>query len=132
MHLDRRAVKRVVNAMLHGQTEGNLFGVCNHQGLEDRKKIEQFFKVTWPALLPKIASLREDPALLQRRGAQVFFSCYAEALGLLDSPAGIPMHDGWVFFARDEIEATKVRDIFASVGSDLLGQPMLVTHELLN
>jgi hypothetical protein len=42
------------------------------------------------------------------------------------------MHDGWLFAAADEIQAIKVRDIFASVGSDLLGQPMLVTHELLN
>ena len=132
VQLDRKAVKRVVNPMLHGQTEENLFGPRNRQALEDRRKVEEFLRVTWPRLLAKIDSLRENKDFLQRRGAEVFFSCYAEALGQIESPAGIPMHDGWVFSARDEIHATKVRDIFTKVGSDLLGQSVLVTHEPLN
>jgi hypothetical protein len=129
--LERKAVKKVLNPMLHQQTQGNLFGVGNRETLEDRKKVERFLRSKWPLLWDRIQSLKGDLCLLQRRGAQVFFPAYAETLRREQLPAGIPMHDGWIFAAEEEAQAVRVKDIFERVGRDLLGQQVLVTHEIL-
>jgi hypothetical protein len=130
--LTREAVKKVLNPMLHLQTEGNLIGLEKWDVLEDRRKVERFIRTEWPILWEKIQSLKEAPDFLQRRGAQVFFEVYKEAVEREVLPAGIPMHDGWIFAAQDESQAIRVTGIFEEVGSDLLGQPVTVKCQLLN
>jgi hypothetical protein len=129
--LDRDAVKRVINPMLHGQTEGNLVGLADWEGLENRRKVERLIAKEWPPLIKKIRSLRDEPDLLQHKGAQIFFACYDEALRREDLAAGIPIHDGWTFAASDERQLLRVRDIFSEVGSDLMKQRLPVRHEII-
>ena len=119
--LTRSAVKKVLNPMLHFQTEGNLIGLEEWEKLEHRRKVEGFIKTEWPPLWDNIESLRKTPDFLQHRGAEVFFVAYSEALEREGLPAGIPMHDGWISAAEDEAQATRVKRIFEEVGSDLLG-----------
>jgi hypothetical protein len=66
------------------------------------------------------------------RGAQVFVAAYEMALRAEDLPAGIPLHDGWVFPAKDEAQLLRVKDVFEQVGTELLGQPMPVKHAIWN
>jgi hypothetical protein len=130
--LQREDVKGVLNPALHGQTQGNLVGAEEWEKLEHRMKVEKFLKRDFPPVWAMIETLKNDYSLLQRRGAQVFFSAYEMALTTEDLPAGIPLHDGWVFPARDEAQVLRVKDAFEQVGSKLLNQPMPVTHVIWN
>jgi hypothetical protein len=54
------------------------------------------------------------------------------ALKTEDLPAGIPLHDGWVFPAKDGAQVLRVKDVFEHIGSEMLGQPMPVKHVIWN
>jgi hypothetical protein len=130
--LPRDAVKEVLNPALHGQTQGNLIGTKEWEKLENRRKVEEFLKRDFPSVSEMIETVKNDHSLLQRRGAQVFFSAYEMALRTEDLSAGIPLHDGWVFPAKDEAQVLRVKDVFEHVGSEMLGQPMPVKHVIWN
>jgi hypothetical protein len=130
--LCREDVKAVLNPALHGQTQGNLVGAKEWEKLENRKKVEEFLKRDFPTVWEMIEITQKDPSLLQRRGAQVFFPAYEMALRSEDLPAGVPLHDGWVFPAKDEAQLLRVKDVFGQVGSEMLGQPMPVKHAIWN
>ena len=76
--------------------------------------------------------VQKNDSLLQRRGAQVFVPAYEMALTIEDVPAGIPLHDGWVFPAKDEAQLLRVKEIFERVGTEMLGQPTPVKHRIWN
>ena len=128
--LRREDVKAVLNPALHGQTQGNLVGAKEWEKLENRKKVEEFLKREFPKVWEMIEITQKDPFLLQRRGAQVFFPSYEIALRTEDLLAGIPLHDGWVFPAKDEAQLLRVKEIFEQVGTEVLGQPMPVKHAI--
>jgi hypothetical protein len=130
--LCREDVKAVLNPALHGQTRGNLVGTKEWEKLENRIKIEEFLKRDFPAVWEMIETIQNDHSLLQRRGAQVFFAAYEMALRTEDLPAGIPLHDGWVFPAKDEAQVLRVKKIFEEVGTEMLGQSMPVKHTIWN
>lgn len=130
--LRREDVKGVLNPALHGQTQGNLVGAEEWEKLENRIKVEQFLKRDFPSVWEMIETVKNDHSFLQRRGAQVFFSAYELALRTEDLPAGIPLHDGWVFPAKDEAQVLRVKNVFERVGSEMLGQPMPVKHVIWN
>jgi hypothetical protein len=130
--LQREHVKAVLNPALHGQTQGNLVGAEEWEKLENRIKVEEFLKCHFPSVWQMIEIVQRDKSFLQRRGAQVFFSAYEMALRTEDLPAGIPLHDGWVFPARDEAQLLRVKNVFEHVGSEILGQPMPVKHVILS
>jgi hypothetical protein len=130
--LRREDVKAVLNPALHGQTQGNLVGSEEWEKLKNRRKVEEFLKRDCPAVWEMIETIQNDDSLLQRRGAQVFFRAYEMALKAEDLPAGIPLHDGWVFPAKDEAQLLRVKDLFEQVGTDTLGQPMPVKHVIWN
>jgi hypothetical protein len=127
---DRKQVKRILNAMLHFQTIRHLSGAGDRLGLQCRQKVESLLRAEWPALIDKLESLRDDPDFLQRRGAEIFLSFYADALREESLPGGIPMHDGWIFPAKDEAQVRRVSRIFAKSGGAMLGQKALVKHEV--
>jgi hypothetical protein len=130
--LRREDVKAVLNPALHGQTRGNLVGAKEWEKVENRTKVEAFLKREFPAVWEMIETMQNDHSLLQRRGAQVFFPAYETALRTENLPAGIPLHDGWVFPAMDEAQLLRVKDVFAQVGTEMLGQPMPVKHAIWN
>jgi hypothetical protein len=130
--IHRDDVKQVLNPALHGQTQGNLIGTKEWEKLDNRIKVEKFLKREFPKVWETIAMMQNDHSLLQRRGAQVFFSAYERALKTEDLPAGIPLHDGWVFPAKDEAQVLRVKDVFEHIGSEMLGQPMPVKHVIWN
>jgi hypothetical protein len=130
--LQREDVKAVLNPALHGRTRGNLVGAEEWEKLENRIKVEEFLKRNFPTVWEMIEIMRNDQSLLQRRGAQVFFSAYETALRSEDVSAGIPLHDGWVFSAEDEAQLFRVKDVFEQVGSEILHQPMPVKHVIWN
>jgi hypothetical protein len=130
--LHREDVKEVLNPALHGQTQGNLIGAKEWEKLENRKKVEKFLKRDFPKVWKMIVIIQNDQSILQRRGAQVFIPAYEMAMTMEDLPAGIPLHDGWVFPAKDEAQLLRVKQIFEQVGSEMLGQPMPVKHTLWN
>jgi hypothetical protein len=130
--LRREDVKAVLNPALHGQTQGNLVGANDWEKVEHRRKVEAFLKRAFPAVWNMIETIQDDQSLLQRRGAQVFFPAYEMALRTENLPAGIPLHDGWVFPAKDEAQLLRVKSIFEEVGSEIVGQPMPVKHAIWN
>ena len=130
--LRREDVKAVLNPALHGQTRGNLVGAEEWEKLENRIKVEEFLKRDLPAVWEMIEIIRNDKSLLQRRGAEVFFPAYEMALKSENLPAGIPLHDGWVFPAKDEAQLVRVKEVFEQVGSEILHQPMPVKHVIWN
>jgi hypothetical protein len=130
--LQRKDVKAVLNPALHGQTQGNLVGAEEWEKLENRIKVEEFLKRYFPSIWAMIEMVQHDKSFLQRRGAQVFFSAYEMALRRENLPAGIPLHDGWVFPAKDEAQVLRVKDVFEQVGLELLNQPMPVKHVIWN
>jgi hypothetical protein len=130
--LQREDVKEVLNPALHGQTQGNLVGAEKWKKLENRIKVEEFLKRHFPSVWEMIETVKNDHSILQRRGAQVFFSAYEMALKTEDLPAGIPLHDGWVFPAKDGAQVLRVKDVFEHIGSEMLGQPMPVKHVIWN
>jgi hypothetical protein len=130
--LQREDVKAVLNPALHGQTRGNLVGAKEWERLENRIKVEEFLKREFPAVWEMIETMQNDHSRLQRRGAQVFFPAYEMALRTEHLPAGIPLHDGWVFPAKDEAQLLRVKDLFEQIGSKMLHQPMPVKHAIWN
>jgi hypothetical protein len=130
--LHREDVKEVLNPALHGQTQGNLIGAKEWEKLENRRKVEEFLKRDFPKVWEMIGIIQNDRSFLQRRGAQVFIPAYEMALRTEDLPAGIPLHDGWVFPAKDEAQGLRVKEIFEQVGAEILGHPMPVKHAVLN
>ena len=130
--LQREDVKGVLNPALHGQTQGNLVGAEKWEKLENRIRVEEFLKRDFPSVWEMIETVKNDHSFLQRRGAQVFFPAYAMALKTEDLPAGIPLHDGWVFPAKDEAQVLRIKDVFERVGFEMLGQPMPVKHAIWN
>jgi hypothetical protein len=130
--LHREDVKEVLNPALHGQTQGNLIGSQEWEKLENRKKVEEFMKRKFPKVWKMIVMRQNDRSFLQRRGAQVFIPAYEMALRTEDLPAGIPLHDGWVFAAKDEAQLLRVKEIFEQVGTETLGQSMPVKHVIRN
>ena len=130
--LSRENVKAVLNPALHGQTHGNLVGAKEWEKLKNRIKVEQFLKRDFPAVWEMIMLVQKNDSLLQRRGAQVFVPAYEMALTIEDVPAGIPLHDGWVFPAKDEAQLLRVKEIFERVGTEMLGQPTPVKHRIWN
>jgi integrase len=130
--LQREDVKAVLNPALHGQTRENLVGTKQWEKLENRIKVEELLKRHFPAVWEMIETMQNDHSLLQRRGAQVFFPAYEMALKKENLPAGIPLHDGWVFPAKDEAQLLRVKDVFEQVGSQILHQPMPVKHAIWN
>ena len=130
--LCREDVKAVLNPALHGQTRGNLVGAKEWEKLENRIKVEEFLKRDLPAVWEMIETMQKDHSLLHRRGAQLFFPAYEMALKTENLPAGIPLHDGWVFPAKDEAQVLRVKEIFEQVSTEMLGQPMPVKHVIWN
>jgi hypothetical protein len=130
--LRREDVKAVLNPALHGQTQGNLVGAEEWEKLKNRIKVEEFLRRDFPAVWEMMETIQNHPLLLQRRGAQVFFPAYEMALKAEDLPAGIPLHDGWVFPAKDEAQLLRVKNLFEQVGTETLGQPMPVKHLIWN
>jgi hypothetical protein len=130
--LHREDVKKVLNPALHGQTQGNLIGTKQWEKLEHRIKVEEFLKREFPKVWDTIAMMQKDGCFLQRRGAQVFIPALERAMTAEDLPAGIPLHDGWVFPAEDEAQLLRVEQIFEEVGTETLGQPMPVKHVIWN
>jgi hypothetical protein len=130
--LPREDVKAVLNPALHGQTLGNLVGAKEWQKVENRIKVEGFLEREFPALWQLIDTMQNDHSLLQRCGAQVFFPAYEMALRQENLPAGIPLHDGWVFPAKDEAQLLRVKQVFERVGTETLGHPMPVKHSIWN
>jgi hypothetical protein len=125
-------VKEVLNPALHGQTQGNLVGAQEWEKLENRIKVEECLKRNFPKVWEMILMIQNDHSFLQLRGAQVFVAAYEMALRMENLPAGIPLHDGWVFTAEDEAQLLRVKEIFEQVGTELLGQPMPVKHAIWN
>jgi hypothetical protein len=130
--LQREDVKAVLNPALHGQTQGNLIGTKEWEKLENRIKVEEFLKRDFPRIWKAIVKLQNDDSFLQRRGAQVFIPAYETAMRVENLPAGIPLHDGWVFPAKDETQLLRVKDLFEQLGTETLGQPMPVKHVIWN
>jgi hypothetical protein len=130
--LQREDVKAVLNPALHGQTRGNLVGAEEWEKLQNRIKVEEFLKRDLPAVWEMIEIIRNDKSLLQRRGAEVFLPAYEMALKSENLSAGIPLHDGWVFPAKDEAQLLRVKDVFEQIGSEILHQPMPVKHVIWN
>jgi hypothetical protein len=130
--LRREDVKEVLNPALHGQTQGNLVGAQEWEKLENRIKVEECLKRNFPKVWEMILMIQNDHSFLQLRGAQVFVAAYEMALRMENLPAGIPLHDGWVFTAEDEAQLLRVKEIFEQVGTELLGQPMPVKHAIWN
>jgi hypothetical protein len=130
--LRREDVKEVLNPALHGQTQGNLVGAQEWEKLESRIKVEECLKRNFPKVWEMILMMQNDHSFLQRRGAQVFVAAYEMALRMENLPAGIPLHDGWVFPAKDEAQLLRVKDVFEQVGTEMLGQPMPVKHAIWN
>jgi hypothetical protein len=97
-----------------------------------RIALEEFLRSKFPPLWEKIELIQKDKTLLQHRGAEVFFAAYQSALLKENVPAGIPLHDGWIFPARDNAQAVRVKAIFEEKGSEMLGQPMPVKAVILN
>ena len=128
--LRREDVKEVLNPALHGQTQGNLVGAQEWEKLQNRMKVEAFLKRNFPKIWDMILMIQNDHSFLQRRGAQVFIPAYEMALSTENLPAGIPLHDGWVFPAKDEAQLLRVKQIFEQVGTEVLGQPMPVKHAI--
>jgi hypothetical protein len=122
--LSREAVKAVLNPALHGQTQGNLVGMKKWDELHNRKVVQEFLEAETPELWHRITSLAEEPDLLQRRGARVFFAALEAAFDVEDIPAGIPIHDGWLFPAQNKAQVVRIKQIFQDVGTQLLGQTM--------
>ena len=125
-------VKAVLNPLLHGQTPGNLVAkrMWDRHGLTIL--LQEFLRQRFPAVWKVIEGLQHDKYLLQRRGAEVFFAAYDEALQIEGIPAGIPLHDGWVFPARDEAQMFRVRAIFEKIGTEKLAQPMPVKTTIIS
>lgn len=122
----RADVKDVLNGWLHGQTRGNLFGSGQVEKLRTRVELETLFASETPTLYATINALAHDGYRLQRRGAKVFFAALDAALAHESIPAGIPLHDGWIFSAKNESQGSRVKTIFEALGAELLEQPMPV------
>ncbi len=129
--LSREAVKMVLNPLLHGQTRGNLIGTKQWDKVDHRVKLETFLRSKSPAVWHMIETVQKDDSLLQSRGAQVFFSAYDAAIRAEGLPAGISLHDGWVFPANDEGQLLRVKAIFEETGLRMLGQQMPVNVRIV-
>ncbi len=130
--MPREDVKHVLNPLLHGQTRGNLIGTKQWDKVDHQLKLETFLRSEFPALWHMVERVQQNDSLLQSRGAQVFFSAYDSAIRAEGLTAGIPLHDGWVFPARDEGQILRVKSIFEETGFQLLGQPMPVNVQIYN
>src|ERR1017187_887547 len=128
----REQVKAVINPWMHGQTLGNLVGTGDCEKLQTRIELEKLLRRTTPALCDVIDDLRDDKYRLQRRGAEVFFTAFETALRNENVPAGIPLHDGWIFPAKDKSQLLRVKAIFENMGQEMLSQPMPVKGVILN
>jgi hypothetical protein len=130
--VNKSDVKPILNAMLHGQTPGNLVGKKDYRAFELRREIDLLLRTDHPALLRTIAKLGKNSNYLQSRGAQVFIPTFAEALSREHLPAGIPLHDGWVFPANDENQVNRVKELFERKGAQILGFPTPVKSKILS
>jgi hypothetical protein len=128
----REQVKAVLNPWMHGQTLGNLVSTGDRDKIQVRIDLETLLRRTAPTLCDMIDALRADKYRLQRRGAEVFFTAFEAALQSESIPAGIPLHDGWIFPARGEPQLLRVKTIFEKVGEDILAQRMPVKEMILN
>ena len=124
--LSREAVKAVLNPALHGQTQGHLVGMKKWDELHNRRVVQEFLAGETPQVCHRITSLAEEPNLLQRRGARIFFAALEAAFDVEDIPAGIPIHDGWLFPAQDMAQVVRIKQIFQEVATQLVGQTMPV------
>ena len=128
----RDAVKIVLNPLLHGQTHGNLLGTRRWDELETRKRLEKFLMREFPQVWAAIESLPNRPEFLQRKGAELFFQAYHQALKCEDlAVAGIPMHDGWIFPTTGEAQVLRIKSIFTEVAHCILGRRLPVNHAIL-
>jgi hypothetical protein len=112
--ITRARVKTVINPMLHGQTEHQMWysETRDREAIADRPLVEKAMARLFPKLFAGLDYLRRDSSILQRKGAKIFFSCMAAALRRCEiGAAGLPKHDGWIF-AGDESRAKAVQNVF--------------------
>jgi hypothetical protein len=112
--ISRGEVKEVVNPMLHGQTRSQaLFRRgANIEVQQNRGIVERLLAKKFPLLMAGMRNLRKDPEVLQRKGAEIFFTAVGAALEACDiTAAGLPRHDGWIFGASKD-QAAAVATVF--------------------
>ena len=131
--LSRNRVKTIVNSRLHGQTNTHLWYAPerDREAIADRPLVEQALAVLLPNLSRGLGSLLQDPTILQRQGAVVFFECMEAALYQCEiQSAGLPKHDGWIF-AGTEAQAKAVKSVFEAKAERITGVPFPVKLEAI-
>ncbi len=121
--ISRDRVKHVINPMLHGQREQQLWYARERddQAVADRPLVENEMAHSLPKLVAGLDRLQQNSSRLQRTGARVFFSCMAAAIQLCGTSAGgVPKHDGWIF-AGDKQQATDVHNVFEQQAKRITG-----------
>lgn len=129
--ISRKRTKDVINPLLHGQTMEQIwYAKDGSPSLKnDRPLVERELARALPDFFAGVDNLRKDPSRLQRRGAEIFFTCMSEAMDTCSiASAGLPKHDGWIIGAT-EAQAKGVQRVFQHVAERITGSHFPVKCE---
>ena len=123
-----KEVKATLNSLLYGQTKHHiLYGKGTQQEKQRRALLHellvQALREGFPKMFARLRDLEQDPVLLQRKGARIFFDAYHAGLESTGIAAGIPLHDGWIFGAT-EGQAQQIQTLWQDIGVAALQIPI--------